>query len=217
MIEGAIEGDGVISDTLLYVVGRKEVCVIPPSFHDFFMTAAGASGALVGLLFVAMSVSREESSGAVVAVANQVRASSALTALVAPLLISLIALIPGNGIGVAATIVGGLGLLFAVSSFGRITRTLHGRDRLLSISLLAGFLIVMTGNVACGIALIIKPDLTSVVGVVAGTTVASLSIGIERAWELVGGVRPGAVASIQGLIVRDNETQNDEERESKQG
>jgi len=51
--------------------------VVPLSFHDFFTGAATIAGALIGLLFVALSVSSEYLTGEKARTGHQVRAGAA--------------------------------------------------------------------------------------------------------------------------------------------
>jgi modulator of FtsH protease len=62
------------------------------AWHDFFVTAGGASAALVGLLFVALSIRVDEIRRNRIAYA---RASAAFRGLVTSLLVSLAVLVPG--------------------------------------------------------------------------------------------------------------------------
>jgi len=49
--------------------------VVPASFHDFYSGCASVAGALIGLLFVALSVSQEKLTGDDVRTEHQVRAA----------------------------------------------------------------------------------------------------------------------------------------------
>ena len=80
------------------------------SYTQFFSGTATVAGALVGLLFVALSVAPERLRGTRASIEHQAIASTAFTALVDALFISLIGLEPGGGLDFGAVILGALGL-----------------------------------------------------------------------------------------------------------
>jgi hypothetical protein len=183
--------------------------VIPAEFHDFFLAAAGASGALVGLLFVAISVAPKPAVGESASVMHQIRASSALTALVTPLILALIALIPDTNLGWPAVVIGFSGTVLVATATRRLLGTAEPRRRQLrSLTLLAGFLVVMVINLWAGIRLIRSPYETGPLDWIAGAMIGSLGIGIDRAWELVGARQSGLTTSITDLLGRQSTKPN---------
>ncbi len=68
--------------------------MVPPEFANFFIASASAGGALVGLLFVAVSIAPEQIVAAQAPIERQAVATSAFTALMNAFFISLFALIP---------------------------------------------------------------------------------------------------------------------------
>jgi len=176
--------------------------VVPESYHDFFLAVAGASGALVGLLFVAVSLAPEGSVGSDATHVQQIRASTALTALLSPLVLSLIGLIPDTNVGWAALVIGVLGVLFVAATLRRLaSRDREDRSRRTSMAVLTGFLVVMLLELVAGIRLLNTPHSDGPIGAIAGAVVASLTIGVNRSWELVGARGAGITSSIRTIVM----------------
>ncbi len=73
--------------------------MVPPEFANFFIASASAGAALVGLLFVAVSIAPEQMVTRRAPVERQAVAGSAFTALINAFFISLVALIPHFNFG----------------------------------------------------------------------------------------------------------------------
>ncbi len=73
--------------------------MVPPEFANFFIASASAGAALVGLLFVAVSIAPEQMVTRRAPMERQAVAGSAFTALMNAFFISLVALIPHFNVG----------------------------------------------------------------------------------------------------------------------
>lgn len=174
--------------------------MVPEQYHDFFLGTAGAAAALVGLLFVAITVAPHPIVGPKAAIGHQVRASSALSALLSPLVMSLIALIPGVNVGWVADSAAGLGLLFVLATAMRVWRAPRTGELRGIRPVLVGFVVLSVLFAYYGTRLIASPHGEGALAGVAGCVVASLSVGVNRAWGLVGARSDGLTMSIRDIL-----------------
>jgi hypothetical protein len=163
--------------------------VVPETLRDFFLSSTSVAGALIGLLFVAISVSAgrigRESAGTQF---HRIRASAALTAFLNALTVSMFALIPGQKIGPTAVVVAIIGLLFVLASLLSLMRLrqLHWsamRDAVFLVILVVTLVIQLIQ----GLDVIAQPHDVGAVQTIATLVVVCALIGIARAWELIGG------------------------------
>jgi len=176
--------------------------MVQEGIRDFFTASAGVAGALIGLLFVAISVSaerlaREEAETQV----HRIRAVAALTAFTNALAVSLFALIPGQKIAVTSVVVAAFGLLFiaaALLSLFRLRQLRWAtiRDALFLLGLAVVFVIQLTE----GISVIADPGNSGDVNTIAILVVCCFFIGIARAWDLAGGPSIGITREVTSLV-----------------
>ena len=162
--------------------------MIPEDLHDFFIASASAAGALIGLLFVAISVSKEKMADKPDTQVNRIRAHAALNAFTNALAVSLLALIPGLALGSAVLAVSIVGLIFVFASLvsliprpGRSWSDL--RDALFLVSLTATFAVELVQGLHLGA----HSGATGAAQTIAVLVVLCFLIGIDRSWELIGG------------------------------
>ena len=176
--------------------------MVPESIHDFFVASGSVAGALIGLLFVAISVSADRLTKAGAgAQIHRIRASAALTAFLNALVVSLLALIPGHKIGPAAVIVAILGLTFVIAALLSLIRVREARWRSFRD---AFFLVWLAATLVIqliqGIAVSIHPADAGGVNTIAILVALCFLAGIDRAWELIGGPSFGIGHEVAALF-----------------
>jgi hypothetical protein len=188
--------------------------VVPPDIHDLFVAAASVSGALIGLLFVAISVAAErlarEKEAAQV---HRIRAAAALSAFTNALAVSLFALVPGQKIGPTAVAVAVGGLAFIAAALLSLVRLRQvrwstARDTLFLVGLVVLFVIQLIE----GIAVIARPHNPGAVNTIAILVIIGFLIGIARSWELIGGPSFGIWHEVTELVRRHESEPADEEK-----
>lgn len=178
--------------------------MIPGENREFFIASAGAAGALIGLLFVAVSVFPERARQDTTRMEFNNRASAALLVFTNALLISLAALIPGISLGWWAVAAGVTVLLFAAGTARTIAGQAHRpRGWAHSLWLILGLVIIGGWETYAGRRLIIGMDLGAV-RALSYVIIGDFAYGIARAWQLVGLRDSGLWTSVQSIAGRDS-------------
>jgi hypothetical protein len=158
-------------------------------YHDFFVASAGVAGALIGLLFVALSVAREPADKGD-RYAHRFRGASALTSFLNALTISLFLLVPDIDAGWPVLVVGLIGFGFLLRSIRELhaARRSH-RPSWQDVSALLGLAVVFGFQIDSAAQLLSDEHDPGPIETVAFLVIISYIIGISRAWEMIGGPR----------------------------
>jgi hypothetical protein len=154
--------------------------MVPSSYNAYFTALATGAAALIGLLFVAVSVRDETIFGPKAIAGGEALAITAFTGLVNSLLISLLALIPQDNLGYGAAILG----VLSTWSIIRLHNRLHWARNTI---LLAAAVIAYMIQLGYGIVLLIHPHESSAVNNIAFVAFATLVYSLQRAWALLRG------------------------------
>ncbi len=175
--------------------------MVPLSFHDFFSGCATIAGALIGLLFVAISVSPEYLKGENARTDHQVRAGAAFSALVNTLVIALVALLPTADLGTAGVAVSAAGLGTTIVLVVVLLREHKGIGR----GDIWMFLILLTLyglQLANSLQLERAPHRADLIVNQGLLAIGFFLFGIARSWQLVGQRDFGLVTTVASMIHR---------------
>jgi hypothetical protein len=168
--------------------------MVAQDFANYFLAIAGATAALIGLLFVAVSVAPESTVRTRAPVERKAIASSAYTALLNPFVISFGALIPQpqQSLGLVEVAMAGLGVLDTL--FVGRQLAWHPRSRLNAMRrfvLFAGSLTLYVSEMIDGWRLARSGVQPGVIFPLTYLLLAICVIGMGRAWQLLGARKTG--------------------------
>ena len=173
--------------------------MVPPEFLSFFMTAAGAGGALIGLLFVSVSIAPHRTVQPSAPIEARVMSSSAFTALINGFFISLGAVLPFWNIGVFALVMSLIGLINSLNQGWLMLRPWPSwQNALRRVWLTVVSIFLYAYELVIAIHIITSPTHTSVF--ILGILIMGIyGLALLRAWELLGVQRTGLLAWLNPL------------------
>ncbi|HKW72386.1 MAG TPA: hypothetical protein VJQ08_06120 [Candidatus Dormibacteraeota bacterium] len=170
--------------------------MIPAAYQNFVIASTQASAALIGLLFVAITLAPERVFGEQAESGRQARALSAFTALANIFFISFSILIPDVNVGLVVTLVGGVSIL---QTLGLLLLLRHWSSQGVlwrSLFLFLGSLAIYGGEIAVGVQIWNKPANPGALSGILELLLGAFAIGLGRAWEILGAPRMGFVSRL---------------------
>jgi hypothetical protein len=161
-----------------------------PDFTSFFLASAGAGAALVGLLFVAVSVNPGRNAGPSAPPERQAVSASAYTALINAFFISLVSLIGADSLGGVAVVIGSLSLVATLRLVAdlfppHVSRWVYARHT----GFLAIGVIIYGLQIVYGWQYLSHGDNADYAYTLAYLVIAAYGVGLTRAWQLLGAKR----------------------------
>lgn len=175
--------------------------MVPPAFANFFIASTSAGAALVGLLFVAISIAPEHTVMVGAPIARQAVASNAFTSLLNAFFISLGALIPtSTNLGWVTLVMSLTGMSVSLTlGWNLLRHRQRWQNVLRNMVLLFGSLIVYGYEFYFAVDLIKTPQDTGGVLALTELLIVVYAIGLIRAWELLGARRFGLLSWLSPL------------------
>ena len=174
--------------------------MVPHTYDTYFGACAAVAGTLIGLLFVAVSVSPHKDIGRNAPLSFQIQAAVAITTLTNALIIALFALLPDDNLGIPTVALAGVGASSAIGMTIISLRDWPGlrHARGLAVIPVLGFLYVV--QLVNGINMLLQPGNDSSVQLQAMMVVFFFAIAIARAWRMIGARDIRVTAMVEELI-----------------
>jgi hypothetical protein len=161
--------------------------MIPADFANFFSVMAGVGGTLFGLIFLVISIKPEIARAENTSVMRQVQVASAYSALLNPLVISLLALVPHATIGTVTLIMSAIGLVNTIIMGVSLLQDSKGWvKKLKNVFFILASTVIFSYEIFYAIQLSIAPGNLFALYHLATLLVIIYLYGIARAWDLVG-------------------------------
>ncbi len=170
-------------------------------FIPFFTTMAAVGATLFGLIFVVISIRPEVAQAQTASVIRQVQVAASYSALLNPLVISLLALPPHATIENITVIMSAIGLANTLIMGSFLVRDSRSRVRSWKSALfLLGGLVIYGFEMFYGIGLAVAPGDSATLSDLTVLLVIIYIYGVARAWDLVG-VRQFHIQEVLGPLI----------------
>lgn len=155
--------------------------MVPSSYVAYFAAVTGAAAALIGLLFVSVSLRPDTVFGDNAPDRGRNLAAAAFTGLVNTFFLAMAALVPGSNLGYPAAF---LAISSLISTLRFYSNRAHTRTQVVYLLLSVS---AFTFELVEGIYLIVQPHGNSAVENLAYFMIGSMALSLGRAWVLLQG------------------------------
>jgi hypothetical protein len=176
--------------------------VVPVAYHAFFQGCASVAGTLIGLLFVAISVSPHKHVGRRAPLAFQVQSGVAFALLINALVVAVAALIPGDNLGIAIVVVSCAGISSTIGLVGISLRNWPGRRHIWGLVVIPVIGVLFALQLATGIELLQRPRHPGPLHFEAVLVIIFFVVAIARAWQMIG-ARDTRMVAVAGDLLRE--------------
>ncbi|HEY5002686.1 MAG TPA: hypothetical protein VII61_06010 [Ktedonobacteraceae bacterium] len=174
--------------------------MVPSDYTNFFTTAATTGGALIGLLFVAISLAPERTVLTSAPLEARIVSGGTFTAMLNAFFISLGALLPRTNIGWFAIVWSSIGIINSLTQARALLSPWPSWQNVLRrtwLTVLSLCLYII--ELVCSIQLLFSPANETPVFYLGLSVLLIYAIALLRAWELLGVQRTGLMAWLNPL------------------
>ena len=177
--------------------------MVPAAYSNYFLASTGASAALIGLLFVAISLAPEHTVGTRASAWRHAQATSAFTALLNAFFVSLVALIPNTNLGYTAAVMGAIGIFNTLTLARNVSSEHLSLGNVHRATLLVGSLVLYVWELWFAVELLTRSRDPSSVDGLSYLLLGAYGVGAARAWGLLGLDDEGLFSMFQHVKNRD--------------
>ena len=175
--------------------------MIPVAYANFLVASTQASAALLGLLFVSVSIAPERVFGGRADSGRQAQARSAFTALANVFFISFTSLIPSQPVGLVVLTIALVALSQTLSLLLLLPGLWRDRTGIWTTTLFLASGAIYGYEIAIGLRLLARPTDEGALTTLLLLLLGGYAVGLARAWELLGAPHSGGlVASVANLL-----------------
>lgn len=175
--------------------------MIPSAYSSFLVASTQASAALIGLLFVAVSIAPERVFGTGSEATRRAMALSSFTALANVFFVSFGSLIPDLTFGIMVVVAGAVAMSQTLSLLRMLGNWRHEHTLVRGLTLFAVSVGIYLYEVIVGVQLLYSPSNGGLYTAIESLMLGIFAVGLARAWELLGAPQSrGVIGMLTGWL-----------------